>query len=417
MRIPRPWPEMMLGIIPDFALGPGLKLGLCFCLIFLFWYVRSARALSMGEPLTDNNYQIDVTRTVTTGSTRKMALGGAYAGIAEGNAALPDNPAAVAYRARAFMRPLELDMVLSTLAIEDNDSDNSGTESLVYGNSSLVDFGLMAQYENWGIGFVSQMSVFESENLPQNQVAQFRSGTLATGYTTDDRTVALGFSLNPVGARVQPERQSGPPVFPIGRGGVRSREWLVHPHRGAWRFGAAYSSGVSTEEGLVSSGTEPVKVGNLIVPEGVLEADILSLGVAHEWNHFFGWRGHPGLMPAETFVCSGNPHRTPKVRRRSSARRPGPSAKRGSRRLHGWGGSGTCSPTGFGCGRARTTNPAATRAVPPRQHLTGGFEVRLFPIPFVTREASFSYAVDSASPLPSPFFFPLALGFQRASSH
>ncbi len=166
---------------------------------------RSAHALSMGEPLSDNNYQIDVTRTVTTGSTRKVALGGAYAGIAEGNAAIPDNPAAVAYRARAFMAPLELDMVLSTLAIEDNDSDNSGTQSLVYGNSSLVDLGLMAQYKNWGLGFVSQMAVFESENLPQNQEAQFKSGSLAAGYTTDDRTVALGFSLNPVGARVNPE--------------------------------------------------------------------------------------------------------------------------------------------------------------------------------------------------------------------
>jgi hypothetical protein len=153
----------------------------------------------------------------------------------------------VAYRARAFMRPLELDMVLSTLAIEDNDSDNSGTESLVYGNSSLVDLGLMAQYKNWGIGFVSQMVVFESDNLPQNQEAQFRSGTLAAGYTTDDRSLAIGFSLNPVGARVHPKDNYNPRSFQL-RGMGYGAGILVHPHRGAWRFGAAYTSGVSSDE-------------------------------------------------------------------------------------------------------------------------------------------------------------------------
>ena len=394
MRIPRPWPEMMLGIIPDFALGPGLKLGLCFCLIFLFWYVRSARALSMGEPLTDNNYQIDVTRTVTTGSTRKMALGGAYAGIAEGNAALPDNPAAVAYRARAFMRPLELDMVLSTLAIEDNDSDNSGTESLVYGNSSLVDFGLMAQYENWGIGFVSQMSVFESENLPQNQVAQFRSGTLATGYTNDDRTMALGFSLNSVGARVNPKDNRDPRSFKL-EGVGYGAGMVVHPHRGAWRFGAAYSSGVSTEEGLVSSGTEPVKVGNLIVPEGVLETDILSLGLAHEWNHFLGWRGHPGLASGDIRLFGKSPSNA----QGSAAfisQTSRPIGQKMIATLHA-GAEVELFPKRFRLRAGTYHEPSRYENGSARQHITGGFEVRLFPIPFVTREASFSYAFDCAS--------------------
>lgn len=351
-------------------------------------------ALSMGEPLTDNDYQIDVTRTVTTGSTRKIALGGAYAGVAEGNAALPDNPAAVAYRARAFMRPLELDMVLSTLAIEDNDSDNSGTESLVYGNSSLVDLGLMAQYENWGIGFVSQMAVFESDNLPQNQEAQFRSGTLAGGYTTDDRSVAFGFSLNPVGARVHPKDNYDPRSFQL-KGMGYGAGILVHPHRGAWRFGAAYSSGVSSDENLVSSGTGPVKVGNLIVPEGVLEADQFSFGVAHEWNHFLGWRGHPGLASGDVRLFGQSP---------SNAQGSGAFVSQTSRpigqktiaTIHG-GAELELVPNRFRLRVGTYHEPSRYEGGSARQHLTGGFEVRLFPIPFVTREASFSYAVDTAS--------------------
>lgn len=348
----------------------------------------------MGEPLTDNNYQIDVTRTVTTGSTRKIALGGAYAGIAEGNAAIPDNPAAVSYRARAFMRPLELDMVLSTLAIEDNDSDNSGTESLVYGNSSLVDLGAMAQYKNWGIGFVSQLAVFESENLPQNQEAQFRSGILAAGYTTDDRTIAFGFSLNPVGARVHPKDNYDPRSFQL-KGVGYGAGILVHPCRGAWRFGAAYSSGVSTDEGLVSSATEVVKVGNLIVPEGVLEADNFSLGVAHEWNHFLGWRGHPGLASGDIRLFGKSPSNA----QGSAAfvsQTSRPIGQKAIATIHG-GAEVELVPNRFRLRAGTYYEPSRYEGGSARTHITGGFEVRLFSIPFVTRDASFSYAVDSTS--------------------
>lgn len=351
----------------------------------------SAEALSMGEPLTTNDYQIDVTRTVTTGSTRKIALGGAYTGIAEGNAALSDNPAAVAYRARAFMNPLELDMVLSTLAMGENDSDNSGTQSLVYGNTSLVDLGLMAQYKNWGVGFVSQMAVFESQNLPQNQEVQFKSGTMAAGYTTDDRSVAIGVSLNPVGARVHPKNNYDPRSFKL-EGMGYGAGILVHPHRGSWRFGAAYSSSVSTDEGNVISGTDPIKVANLIVPEGVLETDILSLGVAHEWNHFLGWRGHPGLASADIRIFGQSPSNAQGSAAfvTQSAR---PIGQKTIATIHG-GMEVELLPNRFRLRAGTYYEPSRYEGGSARQHITGGFEVRLFPIPYVTRQVSFSYATD-----------------------
>lgn len=367
---------------------------------FLFWSLwvlggpGTIRAATLGEPLTSNDYQIDVTRTVTTGSTRKIALGGAFTGIAEGNAALADNPAAVAYRARAFMRPLELDMVLSTLAVEDNDSDNSGTQSLVYGNSSLVDLGLMAQYRNWGLGFVSQMAVFQSENLPQNQEAQFMSGALAAGYTTDDRSIAFGFSLNPVGARVHPQNHHDPRSFQL-RGMGYGAGIVVHPHRGAWRWGAAYSSGVSTDEQNVVSGTDPVKVGNLIVPEGVLETDVLSLGVAHEWNHFLGWQGHPGLASGDIRFFGQSPSNA----QGSAAfitQSSRPIGQKTITTIHG-GVEVELLPNRFRLRAGTYHEPSRYEGGSARQHVTGGFEVRLFSIPYVTRQLSFSYATDYAA--------------------
>lgn len=351
-------------------------------------------AHALGEPIVDNNYQIDLTRTVVTGSTRKISLGGAFTGVGEGNAAIPDNPAAVAYRARAFMRTLELDMVLSTLATGDDDFDNSGTTSLVYGDQALVDLGLMAQYKNWGIGFVSQLAVFKSENLPQNQEAQFKSGTLATGYTNDARTVAIGVSVNPIGARVHPVDNYDPRSYRLEGLGYGAGV-LFHPGRGAWRFGAAYSSGVSSDEDLVSAGTEPVKVGNLIVPNGVLDTNVFSFGLAHEWNHFLGWRGHAGLASADIRIFGQSPDNA-----QGSAsfvsQTTKPVGQKTMATLHGG------VETEILPGRCRLRlgayrEPSRYEGGSTRQHVTGGFELRLFPIPFVTRELSFSYATDYAS--------------------
>lgn len=361
-------------------------------LLFLLCLIAfSVPARSQGEPLESNAYQIDLTRTVVTGSTRKIALGGAFTGIAEGVAAIPDNPAAVAYRARAFMAPLELDMVLSTLATGDDDADNSGTDSIVYGNQALMDVGLMAQYHNWGIGFESQLAVFRSENLPQNQEAQFMSGALATGYTNDDRTIAIGVSLDPIGARVHPADSYDPRSFRL-KGMGYGAGVLYHPQRGAWRFGAAYNSSVSSNENLVVVGTEPVKVGNLIVPEAVLQTDILSLGIAHETNHFFGWRGHPGLASGDIRFFGKSPSNaqgsaafvTQTVR---------PVGQKIIATLHG-GLEAEVLPGRMRVRAGTYREPSRYEGISARQHITGGFEIRLFSIPYVTRDASLSYAVD-----------------------
>ena len=365
-----------------------------FLFLILLLFSRPVYALASGEPLQNNAYQIDLTRTVVTGSTRKIALGGAFTGIAEGVAAIPDNPAAVAYRPRAFMNPLELDMVLSTLATGDDDADNSGTQSLVYGNQALMDLGLMAQYQNWGVGFEAQMAVFQSENLPQNQEAQLMSGSFATGYTTDDRTIAVGLSLDPIGARVHPMDDHSPRSFKL-RGIGYGAGVLFHPGRGAWRFGAAYNSAVSSDERLVVAGTEPVKVGNLIVPEGVWQTDILSLGLAHETNSFWGWRGHPGLASGDIRFFG----RSPSNAQGSAAfvtQTVRPVGQKLIATLHG-GLEAEVVPGRLRLRAGTYREPSRYEGISARQHITGGFEIRLFPIPYVTRDASLSYAVDYTS--------------------
>ena len=45
-----------------------------------------------GPPIVDNNYNLDLRQGPVLGSSRKVALGGAYIGVAEGIASLSSNP-------------------------------------------------------------------------------------------------------------------------------------------------------------------------------------------------------------------------------------------------------------------------------------------------------------------------------------
>src|SRR4029077_15906761 len=140
---------------------------------------------------------------------------------------------------------------------------------LIYSDNVLTDVGLMAQHDHLGLGFLAKVSAYQSNDLPQNQVAQMVSGTVATGYEFMDHQFAVGFSANPIGARVHPKDSYNPRSFELkGVGYAGGAIW--QPQRGHWRFGAALTGPVSTDEDLVQTGTGPVKVGNLIVPEGVL---------------------------------------------------------------------------------------------------------------------------------------------------
>jgi hypothetical protein len=349
---------------------------------------------SPGEPIVSNDYKLDLTRTVATGSTRKIALGGAFTGVAEGNAALQDNPAAVAYRPRAFMDPWEFDMVIGALATGEDDTDNSGSTSLIYADPVLMDVGVMAQYQNFGIGYLAQMSVVTSDSLPQDQEAQFLAGSAAVGYTTDNRELALGVSLDQVGARVHPADSRDPRSFKLTGPGY-SVGVLWHPRRDAWRFGGAYHSGVSSSEGLPPS-TTPITVGNLIVPNGVLVTNSLSVGTAYEWNDFPLWRGRSALASFDLKVFGTSPddaNGTAAFLTQTTT----PVGQKTITTLHA-GLEVEAMPSRLRLRAGTYHEPSRYDGVSARGHITGGFEVRLFKFTlWGDRYLSFSYAVDVAA--------------------
>jgi len=353
----------------------------------------SVRAAA-GDPIVSNDYRLDLTRTVTTGSTRKIGMGGAFVGLAEGNAAIPDNPAAVAYRPRAFMRDWEFDMVLGSVVTTDDDADNSGSSSLIYGDQLLVDFGLMGQYKRFGMGGVGQATVVDSDNLPEGENAQFLSGTAALGYTFLDDQIAVGFSFDPVGARLKDETHRNQTAFHLtGWGWGTGMIW--HPNRGHWHFGAALASSVSSNEDLPQS-TSPVTVGSLIVPKGVYTTGSLAVGTAYEWNQFPLWRSRPaiGTFDVRFFGDSPADANGSNAFVKQTAQ---PSGQKTIMTIHG-GLEVEALPRVLRLRIGTYREPSRYDDVATRYHITGGFEVRLTKRNvWDKRPLAISYAFDHAA--------------------
>jgi len=366
-----------------------------FAILLLFIGIRGRLQAAQGDPIQSNNYQLDLTRTVVTGSTRKIGMGGAIVGLAEGNAAIQDNPAAVAYRPRAFDRPWEFDMVMGALTTTNDDTDNSGSTSLVYSDHVLADVGVMGQYQNFGLGTLAQVSAYGSNDLPQNQVAQFVSGSLASGYTFMDRQLAIGLSINPIGARAQPKDSHDPRSFQL-KGFGYGTGVIWHPQRGHWRFGAAYTSPVSSSENLVVSGTSPVKVGNLIVPNGVMVAGSMAVGTAYEWDDFPLWRNRSAISTCDLRLFGQSP---------GDANGTGafltqtlqPVGQKTIATLH-TGLEVEAVPRFLRLRVGTYYEPSRYDGISARAHITGGFELRLTRGNiWGDRPLAISYAIDEAS--------------------
>jgi hypothetical protein len=361
---------------------------------FLVVGARLCLFAAAGDPIQNNNYRLDLTRTVATGSTRKIAMGGAFVGLAEGNAAIQDNPAAVAYRPRAFMRPWEFDMALGTLTTTDDDTDNSGSTSLVYSDHVLADVGLMGQYKHFGLGFLAKMSAYKSNDLPQDQVAQLVSGNISTGYECMDHQLALGFSLTPIGARAHPEGSHDARSFGL-KGFGYAGGIIYHPERGHWRFGAAYTSAVSTDQELVQTGTSPVKVGNLIVPGGVLVAGSTALGGAYEWDQFPFWKRHPAIATFDMRIFNVSPPDAQSVKS-FLTQTAQPVGQKTIVTLH-TGLEAEAVPKFLRLRVGTYREPSRYDGISARQHITCGFEARVtkFNV-WDHRPLSISYAFDAA---------------------
>src|SRR5262245_28605326 len=135
----------------------------CCLLLTLSLSCAEARSEIDGPPIVDNNYNLDLRQGPVLGSSRKVALGGAYIGFAEGIASLSSNPAGVAFRPERSTTKFDWDWTAGLTGLDSDDFDNNGETPPDYKSHRIRSLGLMGQYGPWGLGVLIDSEIIGLE--------------------------------------------------------------------------------------------------------------------------------------------------------------------------------------------------------------------------------------------------------------
>ena len=148
-----------------------------------------------GPPIVDNNYNLDLRQGPVLGSSRKVALGGAYIGVAEGIASLSSNPAGVAFRPQRSTTKFDWDWTAGLTGLDSDDFDNNGETPPDYKSHRIRSLGLMGQYGSWGLGVLSDSEIIALESPAADDdeyVLSVTSLTLGRQFLDRELTVGVG---------------------------------------------------------------------------------------------------------------------------------------------------------------------------------------------------------------------------------
>jgi len=122
---------------------------------------RTARAAgelgAQGTPIKTSNYTLDLFQGPTLASSRVTAMGGAYAGLAEGSEGIPTNAAAASQRYPFSTTRLDYEVTGSVTfpgSVARTDFDNNGRIGFKYSDFVFATLGGFFQYDHWGFGSV-----------------------------------------------------------------------------------------------------------------------------------------------------------------------------------------------------------------------------------------------------------------------
>ncbi|HYI01560.1 hypothetical protein [Hyalangium sp.] len=360
------------------------------------------------EPLPDEPRQerLYVNSGALLGSTRMVAIGGAYTGIAEGTAGFSSNLATLAHRAPQLDRDWDVGVTLSWLDVplrerRGQDLDNDGLPDEAPGSSQLL-FGLLLQYKEFGLGtflrtrtvtYCATLECLEDDSVSVAVTQSALAGAMALGQ--DEFIVSLGIYT------ALATLSHGDEEWNYGGTGL-SLDLLFRPQARPYRVG------ISVRPQVVGGwkqkeGQAPVLAGRAIYSAVVAPAT-LSLGASYRFGE--GAERYNRLSPAarRQLIASGatnvSPEESPDapsgnflvsaqidlissvesavaLRSVTAFSEPEPVGRTALFQPH----IGAEHDTWPGRVRTRLgvfVEPSSFEGQAPRPHLTGGFELFLF---------------------------------------
>lgn len=342
-------------------------------LVTLFFCTETRSEIS-GPPIQDNNYNLDLRQGPIIGSARQVALGGAYIGVAEGITALNSNPAGVAFRLERSIAAFDWDWTASLNNLKSNDFDNNGQSPPDYKSHHIRSLGLMGQYGSWGIGILTNGEIIALEG-PNNREDEYvlSATSLALGRQFLDRELTVGGGIRATMTKLREKRIDATLGKISGTGWDVGAVW--NPERGPFRFGATYSSSISSDQSLNNSSGSPVTVNGLIIPQQVILPANLGIGVSYEVKSAPFWKSHKWLVASDLVFIAASENAVGVESVLAQKQQPVGAHDTASFRI------GTELETLPGRLRLRIGSyyePSFYEGVASRIHLTGGFEVRMF---------------------------------------
>jgi hypothetical protein len=370
--------------------------------------VLAPRAWGQDTPLPDapRAERLHVNSGVLLGSTRMVAMGGSFVGIAEGTAGFASNLAALAHRGPQLDRDWDVGVTFSLLDVplarrRGQDLDNDGLPDEAPGSSQLL-FGLLLQYKEFGLGtflrrrevsYCATSACQANDYITVSVTQSALAGALAFGL--DEFIVSLGIYAALATLSHQDDE------WDYGGTGL-TLDLLFRPQGRPYRVGIAVRPQV-VGAWRAKEGQSPVLEGRPIY-SGVVAPATLSLGVSYRFGE--GAERYNRLSPAaRRQLLAAGAHNVPEEE--------SPDAPAGSfllsaqvdfisaaenavalRSVAAFGepeqvGSTALFQPHLGAehdtwpGRVRTrlgifVEPSSFQGQVPRPHLTGGFEVFLF---------------------------------------
>jgi hypothetical protein len=363
---------------------------LCLLSYLLLNDIPKAWPAPQGSPIVDNNYKVELSHGVVVGPARKVALGGAYTAISEGVESLADNPAGVAFRPSYSDGYWDWDGSLGWFPVGNNNFENSGSDSIGYNSHQIVNIGLLGQYGRWGLGLYGNTEQYDVIGASGSNRFNLSDLYISLGASIWDRQLTFGIGIRPVSLNITPLGNDSLKLLDLsGTGTTMGMVW--HPERGPLRIGLSFSSSMTSNQNLPQGGSTPITVNGLIVPNEVALPIEGAIGIAYKFN---GLNPIP-LLLAFDIRASGPIENAVGINSflEQTVQPKGESVSVG----YHTGIEGEIMPGRLILRLGDYLEPSRFSGVSARNHLTGGFEIRVLKINVLgERNLSISYAFDVA---------------------
>lgn len=215
------------------------------------------------------------------GSSRVVALGGAYTGIAEGIPGMTSNLAAIAHRRPRLARGWDLGAGLSLPQVPfgDSDLDNDGTSDQSQRRTQLLT-GLFLQYGWWGVGTYLRSATFSTCADPGCEEKIFT--------TLQEAALGVGLALHDDNLVIAAGIHAATTTFTFQKvewayaGSGLELDALLRPTGQPFRLGIALKPQLFSP--FRPKAGQPLTLAGRPIHPGILNPGVISLGVSRRFG-------------------------------------------------------------------------------------------------------------------------------------